>query len=133
MFTGQSEDHLDELANHYSRGDNIEKAVEYLGRAGNQVMQRSAYNDAINRLSAAINLLQRLPDTPERAREELILQLAVGPLSITVRLGRAGNRPGLQTRTRALRATGQSSRGTFSHAIRALVGTTFARRPAQEL
>jgi predicted ATPase len=83
IFAGQLEDHLDELAHQYSRSDNIEKAVEYLGRAGNQAMQRSAYNDAINGLTAAIDRLQKLPDTAERTRRELLLQLAVGPASIT--------------------------------------------------
>jgi hypothetical protein len=34
LFTGRLEDHLDELAHHYSRSDNIAKAVEYLERAG---------------------------------------------------------------------------------------------------
>ena len=48
MFAGQLEDHLDELAHHYSRSDNVAKAVEYLGRAGQQALQRSAYADAIN-------------------------------------------------------------------------------------
>ena len=42
MFAGQLEDHLDELAHHYSRSDNVGKAVEYLERAGQQALQRSA-------------------------------------------------------------------------------------------
>ena len=33
MFPGQLEDHLDELLHHYSRSDNVAKAVEYLGRS----------------------------------------------------------------------------------------------------
>jgi predicted ATPase len=57
MFGGQLEDHLDELAHYYSRSDKIEKAVEYLGRAGQQALQRSAYADAANNLNAALNLL----------------------------------------------------------------------------
>jgi len=85
MFAEQSENHLDELAHHYSRSDNIEKAVEYLGRAGQQGLERSAYTDAINLLTAAINLLQRLPDSPERVQRELLLQLAVGPALIAVK------------------------------------------------
>ena len=48
MFAGQLDDHLDELAHHYSRSDNVAKAVEYLGRAGQQALQRSAYADAIS-------------------------------------------------------------------------------------
>jgi predicted ATPase len=85
MFAGQLEDHLDELAHHYSRSDNIEKAVEYLERAGQQALQRSAYADAISSLGATINLLQKLPDSPERSRRELPLLLAIGPALIAVR------------------------------------------------
>ena len=85
MFPGQLDDHLDDLARHYSRSDNITKAVEYLGQAGQQALQRSAYADAIGTLGAAINLLQRLPDSPERLQRELLLQLAVGPALIAVR------------------------------------------------
>ena len=44
MFAEQLEDHLDELAHHYSRSDNVAKAVEYLGRAGQQAPQRSVLN-----------------------------------------------------------------------------------------
>src|ERR1700680_4453255 len=70
---------LDEPAHHYSRSDNIDKAVEYLGRAGQRGAQRSAYADAIRNLTAAINLRQALPDNPNRDRRELQLQLAAGP------------------------------------------------------
>ncbi len=79
MFAGQLEDHLDQLAHHYSRSNNVDKAVEYLGRAGQQALQRSAYADAIIRLTAAIDLLKRLPESPERIQRELLLQLALGP------------------------------------------------------
>jgi predicted ATPase len=82
MFAEQLDDHLDELARHYGRTDNVTKAVEYLGRAGQQALQRSAYADAIGSLSAAISLLQKLPDNPERARRELRLQLALSQVFI---------------------------------------------------
>src|SRR5438128_2709958 len=36
MFAGNLDDHLVELALHYSFSDNVSKAVEYLGRAGQQ-------------------------------------------------------------------------------------------------
>ena len=75
MFAEQLDDHLGELARHYSRSDNVIKAVEYLGRAGQQALQRSAHADAIGSLTAATNLLQRLPDGPERVQRELHLQL----------------------------------------------------------
>ena len=79
LFAGQLEDHLDELAHHYSRSDNIAKAVEYLGQAGQQAAQRSSYSEAMSRFTAAIDLLQKLPDSPERSQRELLLQLALGP------------------------------------------------------
>jgi class 3 adenylate cyclase/predicted ATPase len=85
IFSEQLEDHLSELAHHYSRSDNAAKAVEYLGRAGQQALQRSAYADALSNLSAAINLLQKLPDSPERIQREVLLQLAVGPASMAVK------------------------------------------------
>jgi predicted ATPase len=46
-FADQLDDHLDELAHHYARSDNAGKAVEYLGRAGRQALQRSAYDGGI--------------------------------------------------------------------------------------
>src|ERR1700676_1074239 len=66
IFAGQLDDHLGQLAHHYSHSDNVTKAVEYLGRVGQQALQRSAHTDAINSLTSAIDLLQKLPDGPER-------------------------------------------------------------------
>jgi predicted ATPase len=85
MFAEQLDDHLGQLAHHYSRSDNVSKAVEYLGRAGQQALQRSAYADAIGGLNAAIDLLRRLSDSPERIQRELRLQLALGPALIAVK------------------------------------------------
>jgi predicted ATPase len=84
MFAEQLDDHLSQLAHHFRRSDNVSKAVEYLGRAGQQALQRSAHADAISSLTAAIDLLQRLPDSPERIQRELLLQLALGPALISV-------------------------------------------------
>jgi class 3 adenylate cyclase/predicted ATPase len=78
MFAEQLDDHLGELAHHYSHSDNVGKAVEYLGRAGQQALQRSAYADAIAYFTTALQLLTSLPDTRERAQRELALQIALG-------------------------------------------------------
>jgi class 3 adenylate cyclase/predicted ATPase len=85
MFAAQLDDHLAQLAHHYSRSDNFDRAVEFLGRAGQQAMQRSAYSDAIIDLNAAIELLPRLPDGPERIQRELLLQLFLSIASIPVK------------------------------------------------
>jgi predicted ATPase/class 3 adenylate cyclase len=78
IFSGQLDDHLGQLAHHYSHSDNLDKAIKYLGRAGQQALQRSAYADAINDLTAAIDLLQKLPDGSGLTQLELPLQLALG-------------------------------------------------------
>ncbi len=72
------EDRYSELAHHYSRSGNTEKAVEYLRLAGRQAMQRSANAEAINHVTAALKLLQTLPETDERIQQELLLQIALG-------------------------------------------------------
>ena len=79
LYADRLDDYLNDLAHHYQRSDNVSRAVEYLGRAGQQAMQRSAYTDAVSHLAAAIDLLQKLPDSPEHIQRELLLQLAVGP------------------------------------------------------
>jgi class 3 adenylate cyclase/predicted ATPase len=85
LFTDQLDDHLGQLAHHYSHSDNLDKAVEYLGRAGQQAMQHSAHADAVGNLTSAIDLLQKLPDSPGRIQRELLLQLALGPALITIK------------------------------------------------
>ena len=85
IFSGQLDDHLTQLAHYYSRSDNVEKAVEYLGRAGQQALQRSAHTNAIGSLTSAIDLLQKLPQGNERVQRELRLQLALGQALMSVK------------------------------------------------
>jgi class 3 adenylate cyclase len=85
LYAAQLDDHLSELAHHYRHSDNVSKAVEYLGRVGQQAWQRAAYADVISNFSAAIELLERLPDSPERTRHELVLQLGLGRALITAK------------------------------------------------
>lgn len=68
LFHSRLEDHYSDLAYHYSRSGNTQKAVEYLHLAGQQAVQRSANAEAISHLTAALELLKTLPDTPERAQ-----------------------------------------------------------------
>jgi predicted ATPase len=102
LYASSLDDHLAELAYHYSHSDNISKAVEYLGRTGHQAMQRSAYADAIGSLNAATRLLHRLPDSPERVQRELLLQLALGPALLAVKGWGAPEAEGAYTRAREL-------------------------------
>jgi class 3 adenylate cyclase/tetratricopeptide (TPR) repeat protein len=84
MFPDQLDDHVSELARHYTSSDNIIKAVEYLGRAGQQALWRCGPADATSNLTAALELLQKLPDNAERIRHELPLEIGlVTSLSMT--------------------------------------------------
>src|SRR5262245_36561328 len=84
LFPSQLEDHYGDLAYHYSRSSNTQKAVEYLHLAGQQAVQRSANPEAVTHFTAALELLKTLPDTPERTQQELTLQLALAlPLRVT--------------------------------------------------
>jgi len=82
------EEHYDELAHHYSRSGNTEKAIEYLQKAGQQAVRRSANAEAISRFTLALELLKPQPDTLERAQKELALCVALGiPLQATEGIG----------------------------------------------
>jgi predicted ATPase/class 3 adenylate cyclase len=80
LYSATLEDRYSELAHHYTRSGNTEKAVEYLHKAGQQAVQRSAYAEAISHLTTALELLKTLPGTPERVQQELTLQIVLGPV-----------------------------------------------------
>jgi tetratricopeptide (TPR) repeat protein len=85
LFKDRIDDHLAELAHHYSHSVNTRKAVEYLLRAGRQAAARSAYSEAITRLSTALEFLKCLPDDAERARQELSVQFALAASLVNAR------------------------------------------------
>ena len=76
LYAASLDDHVSELAHHYSRSGNADKAAEYLHRAGLQAFARSAYQEALGQLSAAIEFLGRLPESLKRDDREADLQLA---------------------------------------------------------
>jgi predicted ATPase len=67
-----------ELAMHFERGRDVSRAIRYLRLAGETATQRSATREAVGHLTKALELLQAEPDTPERAEEEVALQIALG-------------------------------------------------------
>jgi tetratricopeptide (TPR) repeat protein len=89
LYSDTLDNHLSELAFHYSRSANTRKAVHFLGLAGRQAQACSANSEALAFLTQGLELLQELPDDAERAHEECDLQMAVswlfyateGPLS----------------------------------------------------
>jgi class 3 adenylate cyclase/predicted ATPase len=73
------------LAHHYTEAGLNEQAVGYWLQAGKRAAQRSANVEAINQLTKGLELLMSLPDTLERARQELELQITLGPVLMAVK------------------------------------------------
>ncbi len=71
LFAERLPEHYYALAYHYSRSGNTTKAVDYLQRAGQQAVERSAYTEAVSHLTTALELLTSLPETRERSQQEL--------------------------------------------------------------
>jgi predicted ATPase len=78
-----------QLAVHFERGGETYQSVHYWQQAGDNAARRNAYPGAIAALKKGLALLATLPDSPERARHELGLQLALGELLIPI-MGRMG-------------------------------------------
>jgi len=67
------------LAHHCTEAGFSAQAVPYWQRAGERAVAHSAYVEAIAHLTQGLAILKTLPDTPERAQHELILQTILGP------------------------------------------------------
>jgi class 3 adenylate cyclase/tetratricopeptide (TPR) repeat protein len=86
LYSQRLDDRVEQLAYHFTRGGNAQKALEYLERAGRRAEERSANTEAVSHFSAALELLRAMPPSPQRAERELSLLLALGP-SINVTRG----------------------------------------------
>ena len=84
-FSAAPETQPELLAHHYTEAGFIEQAVVYWQRAGRCAIERSANLEAISHLTKGLEVLNTLPDTPERARQELALQMALGPALIATK------------------------------------------------
>jgi tetratricopeptide (TPR) repeat protein len=95
-------EHHSELAHHYSRSGNIQQAVVYLQRAGQQAADRSAYQEAITHLTRGLELLPHLPDAHERIQHELDLHITLGQALIVIKGQAAPEAEQAFTRARGL-------------------------------
>ena len=67
------------LAQHYTEAGLMAQAIPYWQQAGQRAIERSANLEAIGHLTKGLEVLITLPDTPDRTRQELDLQTALGP------------------------------------------------------
>src|SRR5207253_10848912 len=81
--TGETQPEL--VAYHYTEAGLNQQAIAYWQRAGQRAMQSSANLEAIRHLGKGLELVKTLPESPERLRQELNLQLALGPALIATR------------------------------------------------
>ena len=73
------------LAHHYTEAGVLAQAIPYWQRAGQRAVERSANLEAVAHLTTGLELLATLPDTPERAQQELDLQTILGPALINTK------------------------------------------------
>jgi predicted ATPase len=135
LFHSQLNEHFTELAYHYSRSGNADKAIKYLQLAGQQAIQRSAHDEAITHFNAALELLKRLPESAQRMQQELRLQIALGFALTPIKGAAAPEVEAAYTRARQL----SRNRGDIAELFPALWGLFLIyllrgnRRAADEL
>jgi predicted ATPase len=76
------------LAHHYTEAGRNEEAIPYWHRAGQRALERSANLEAISHLRRGLEVLTPLPESQERAQQELGLQMTLG-LALTAARGYA--------------------------------------------
>jgi DNA-binding winged helix-turn-helix (wHTH) protein/predicted ATPase len=84
-LAGSLDDHITELAHHYAHSANTWQAVKYLHLAGEQAAACYAMVEAERHYMTALKLLDELPETPERDRRELALQILLGSAAAAVK------------------------------------------------
>ena len=91
-----------QLAVHFERGGEVRRAVHSWHQVGDTSARRNAYPEAMAALTKGLALLATLPESAERARHELTLQLALGALLLAMK-GRTAPEVGeVYTRAHAL-------------------------------
>jgi predicted ATPase len=73
------------VAHHYTEAGLHTQAIPYWQRAGQRALQRSTNQEAISHSTKGLELLITLPDTSERAQQELLLQTTLGPALMAVK------------------------------------------------
>jgi tetratricopeptide (TPR) repeat protein len=73
LFGGRLEEHVHELARHYERSSNVDKAVHYLALAAHRNGRQGLLAEGIEQTERALRLIEALPETRERVETELDL------------------------------------------------------------
>ena len=90
------------LAHHYTEAGFAALAISYWHQAGQRAALGSANHEAVAHLNRGLELIERLPDTPERSEIELALQTTLGPVLIATKGYAAPEVGAVYDRARAL-------------------------------
>jgi class 3 adenylate cyclase/predicted ATPase len=85
QFPATAESEPEVLAHHCAEAGLADRAAAYWHEAAQLALARSAAAEAIAQLTRGLELLQSLPDRPERDRRELDLQVALGGASLAAK------------------------------------------------
>jgi tetratricopeptide (TPR) repeat protein len=85
LFADHLDDHLQDLAYHYRCSNNRVKAVEHLRRAGEQAVLRGFYEEAMEQLHGALEILEKLDAGKARDSRELGIRRALMGALVAVR------------------------------------------------
>jgi predicted ATPase/class 3 adenylate cyclase len=66
------------LAHHYTEGRLVQQAISWWQKAGQRASMRAAFWEAASHLTRGLTLLKTLPDSAQRDRQEMDLQIALG-------------------------------------------------------
>ena len=109
------------LAHHYTEAGLNAQAVPYWQQAGQRALERSAMLEAVAHLTQGLEVLDTLPDTPERAQQELGLQIALGPALMNTKGFEAPEVERVYARARALCQQVGDARQLFRGAVGAVL------------
>lgn len=90
------------VAYHYTEAGCPTPAVTYWRTAGQRAAQRAAHQEAVGHLTKGVEVLQTLPDTPERTQQDLLLHVALGVSLMAVKGRAAPEVEQVYTQARAL-------------------------------
>jgi len=133
LFSDRLEDQYSKLAHHYGCSANRAKAFEYARLAGKTALGRFAYEEAVEQLRAALELLGQQPS--KRPRDELDIQLALGDALMATRGNGAFETGAAYGRARELSAMTNAPATTTFEALKGVIVYLFEqgeRRLADE-
>lgn len=84
-WKGKEKERAAELALHFQRARDVNRAIRYLDLAAAQAIGRSAYREAVRHFAVALELLEQMPASPDRDRIELDLRARLAPSLIATR------------------------------------------------